>query len=322
MKRIKLVVAYDGTNYCGWQVQNNGVTIAGVLNETLSGLLGEEIRVMGASRTDSGVHALCNVAVFDTETRIPAEKLAYALNALLPEDISIQRSCEVNGSFHPCVGVAEKTYEYRIYNARMRQPCGRQYAYFFHTPLCVEAMRAGAEYLRGTHDFAAFCSAGAQVKTTVRTIYRIELLVKERSASVPMRLVPETEKESGLVGAAAEVEKESGLAGTAAEVEKEPGLAGTAAEVEKESGLMGTAAEVEKEPFARELILRVTGSGFLYHMVRLIAGTLIQVGLGRLAPEEVGRILESRDRSRSGPTAPAEGLTLTELWYKEDGELV
>jgi len=108
MRRIKLIVAYDGTAYCGWQVQNNGITIEGVLNRTLSQLTGEEIQVIGASRTDSGVHALGNVAVFDTESRIPAEKFSFALNARLPEDIRIQNSCEVEADFHPRKCVSTK----------------------------------------------------------------------------------------------------------------------------------------------------------------------------------------------------------------------
>ena len=109
MKRIKLVVAYEGTNYCGWQVQPSGVTIEGVLNHTLSQLLGEEIKVTGASRTDSGVHSLGNVAVFDTDTRIPPEKICYALNQRLPADIAVQSSCEVPRDFHPRRCYSEKT---------------------------------------------------------------------------------------------------------------------------------------------------------------------------------------------------------------------
>ena len=122
MKRIGLVVAYDGTNYCGWQTQPNGITVQGVLNETLSELLGEKIETIGASRTDAGVHAMGNVAVFDTNTRIPGEKISYALNQRLPEDIRIQLSEEVEPDFHPRYCDSEKTYEYRILNRKFPVP--------------------------------------------------------------------------------------------------------------------------------------------------------------------------------------------------------
>ena len=118
MKRIRIIAAYDGTDYCGWQVQPNGITVEEVINRTLSGLLGENIRIIGASRTDSGVHALGNVAVFDTETRIPPERISYALNQRLPEDIVIVRSEEVPADWHPRYCSSVKTYEYHIYNAQ------------------------------------------------------------------------------------------------------------------------------------------------------------------------------------------------------------
>ena len=175
MKRIGLVVAYDGTNYCGWQTQPNGVTIQGVLNETLSELLGEEIETIGASRTDAGVHAMGNVAVFDTNTRIPGKKISYALNQRLPEDIRIQLSEEVEPDFHPRYCDSEKTYEYRILNRKFPVPTERLYSYFYHYKLDVDKMREATSYLIGRHDFASFCGAKAQVKTTVRTITGIDV---------------------------------------------------------------------------------------------------------------------------------------------------
>ena len=129
MKRVGLVVAYDGTNYSGWQIQPNGITIQGVLNDALTDLLGEKIEIMGASRTDAGVHALGNVAVFDTNTRIPGEKISYALNQRLPEDIRIQLSEEVEPDFHPRYCDSEKTYEYRILNRKFPVPTERLYSY-------------------------------------------------------------------------------------------------------------------------------------------------------------------------------------------------
>ena len=175
MKRVGLVVAYDGTNYSGWQTQPNGITIQGVLNDTLSELLGEKIETIGASRTDAGVHALGNVAVFDTESRIPGEKFSYALNQRLPEDIRIQLSEEVEPDFHPRYCDSEKTYEYRILNRRFPVPTERLYSYFYHYKLDVDKMKEATSYLIGRHDFASFCGSGAQVKTTIRTVTSMDV---------------------------------------------------------------------------------------------------------------------------------------------------
>ena len=145
-KRVRLTVAYDGTNYHGWQLQNNAVTIESVLNGCLSELLGEPIEVIGASRTDAGVHALGNVAVFDTCSRIPGEKFSYALNQRLPEDIRIQGSEEVEAGWHPRRCPSRKTYEYRICRGEFPMPVKRLYSYFTYRPLDVERMRRGAAY--------------------------------------------------------------------------------------------------------------------------------------------------------------------------------
>lgn len=169
--RVKMIVAYDGTNYCGWQIQPNGITIEQVLNEHLSRLLKEDIKVTGASRTDAGVHSLGNVCMFDTNTRMPAEKISYALNQKLPEDIVVVDSCEISDDFHPRFSKSRKTYEYRILNARFRNPTRRLDTYFYHYPLDTEKMSEAAKYLIGEHDFASFCSANSQAQTTVRTIY-------------------------------------------------------------------------------------------------------------------------------------------------------
>ena len=134
MKRVKLTVAYDGTNYCGWQVQPNGLAVQEVLNRCLSELLKTKIEVIGASRTDAGVHALGNVAVFDTEARMPAEKFSYALNTRLPQDIRIQNSCQVPDDFHPRFQETVKTYEYKIYNRKFPDPTKRLYTYFYYYP--------------------------------------------------------------------------------------------------------------------------------------------------------------------------------------------
>lgn len=254
MRRILLRVAYDGTNYHGWQKQNNGITVEEVLNGALSELLGEEIAVTGGSRTDAGVHALDNVAVFDTEARIPAEKMPYALNRRLPEDIRIMSGAEVTEGFHPRHCDSIKTYEYRILNAPFQIPQYRLYHYWTYVLMDVEKMRTAAAPLIGEHDFTSFCSLYAQAEDHVRTIYRIDV------EEVPLR-------------------------------------AG--------SGM----------PEAREIVIRVSGNGFLYNMVRIIAGTLMEAGRGRMTAEDVARILEAQERHQAGPTAPPQGLVLAEYRF-------
>ncbi len=175
MKRVRLIISYDGTNYCGWQIQINGITVEEVINRELSSLLGEDVAVIGASRTDSGVHAVGNVAVFDTETKIPAEKISFALNQRLPDDIRIQKSEEVSEDFHPRYCDSTKTYEYKILNRKFPDPLNRLYTHFVYMPLDVQKMKKGAEYIVGEHDFASFCSSGSQVKTTTRTVYNLDI---------------------------------------------------------------------------------------------------------------------------------------------------
>lgn len=261
MRRIKLTVAYDGTNYCGWQVQPNGITIEEVLNKKLSALTKEDIRVIGASRTDSGVHALGNVAVFDTESTIPPERMALALNQKLPEDIVIVKSQEVPLSWHPRYqDNITKTYEYHIYNARTANPMKKRTSTFVYVPLDVEKMRKGAAYLVGQHDFASFCCIRTNTEDAVRRIDSLE--VEER---------PCTEGDFSY-----------------------------------------------REAEAKEIVIRVSGNGFLYNMVRIIAGTLIRVGRGFYEPEKVKEILEARVRTEAGVTAPPQGLVLMEIRYGEE----
>ena len=171
MRRVRLFVAYDGTDYCGWQVQPNGITVEEVLNRELFRLTGEDIHIIGASRTDSGVHALMNVAVFDTDSSIPPERMAYALNQRMPEDIVITKSDEVGADWHPRYqDNVRKTYEYHIYNAPVLNPLKRKYSAFVSFPMDVEKMRRGAAYLVGEHDFVSFCNVRTNVSDTVRTV--------------------------------------------------------------------------------------------------------------------------------------------------------
>ena len=175
MKRIMLTVAYDGTDYCGWQIQPTGLSVEEVLNRALTRLLGEDIRVLGTSRTDSGVHSLGNLCVFDSDTRIPPEKICFALNERLPDDIVILRSEEVPADFHPRKCDSIKTYEYTVWHSRLPNPIERRTSYFFYMRLDVARMRKAAAYLVGEHDFKSFCSARTQVESTVRRITCLEI---------------------------------------------------------------------------------------------------------------------------------------------------
>ncbi len=238
-KRVMLTVAYDGTHYHGWQIQPNVPTIEGILNRLLSELLGESIEVIGASRTDAGVHSLGNIAVFDTNARIPAEKISYALNQRLPEDIKIRRSEEVAADFHPRKVNSRKTYEYRIWHDTFPMPTERLNSWFVYTPLNLGKMQEAAQYLVGEHDFTSFCSVNTDVESKIRTIYEIR--------------------------------------------------------ISEEEHLMK---------------FRITGNGFLYNMVRIIVGTLVDVGKELYEPAVVRDILAGKDRELSGPTVPAHGLTM------------
>lgn len=247
MKRIKLTISYDGSNYCGWQVQLNGLAIEAVINRELSKLLNEDITIIGASRTDSGVHALGNIAVFDTNTSIPPDKISYALNKRLPEDIVIQKSEEVALDFHPRYTNSNKTYEYKILNRKINIPTLRLYTHFVYFPLDVEKMKKAAKYIEGEHDFKSFCSARGQALTTIRKVNSLD--------------------------------------------------------VNKSDDI---------------IYITINGNGFLYNMVRIIAGTLIKVGSGQYPPEYVIEILEKKDRTFAGPKAPAKGLSLIDINFEND----
>ncbi|MFI3236772.1 MAG: tRNA pseudouridine(38-40) synthase TruA [Lachnospiraceae bacterium] len=246
-----LRVAYDGTNYQGWQIQENGNTIEAELNKALTTLLQEEVIVVGASRTDSGVHALGNVAAFTTSSSIPADKLSYAVNRYLPEDIRVVESREVSLDFHPRYCRTKKTYEYRILNAKFPNPMKRAFTHFTYWDCDYERMQEAAKSFVGRHDFKAFCTVGSQVKTTVREITDIDVLRVDD-----------------------------------------------------------------------EIIIRVTGTGFLYNMVRIIAGTLLEIGYGRKDVYCIPSIIESGNRKLAGPTAPAKGLTLIKYEFLDEEGMV
>ena len=316
-RRILLQVAYDGTNYHGWQLQPNAATIEGELNRALCALTGEEIVVTGASRTDAGVHALGNVAVFDTTSRIPAEKFSYALNQRLPEDIVIQSSKQVADDFHPRHCDCRKTYEYDILNRTFPLPAYRNTAYFLYGTLNIEAMRRACQAFLGEHDFASFCAAGAQVQTTVRKIYSLEVECRPLTeAGTP---VPPASGEA--VNAADGKHGEQVQQAQSASGEMLNAAAGESDEqvqqAQPESGetAIPAAGGVNAGSADQLLTIRVKGNGFLYNMVRIITGTLVEVGRGHIKPEEVAGIIAAKDRAKAGPTAPARGLRLVEIEY-------
>ena len=245
MRRIRLTVEYDGTNYAGWQRQANALAVQQVIEDTLFKLTRERIVIHGASRTDAGVHALGQSVHFDTDSRIPGEKFSYALNALLPHDIRVRASMDAPEGFHARFSAVGKRYRYQFYDAPHAGALNRNTHAHSIYPLNDALMQREAQSLLGTHDFAAFAASGSVVKDTVRTIWR---------------------------------------------------------------------ADVTRD--GNEVRLIVEGSGFLYNMVRIIAGTLRDTGSGKLAPGALERAIETGDRLDLGVTAPAHGLTLMEVFYE------
>jgi len=247
VRHIRLVVEYDGTALHGWQRQANGPTVQQHLEESLAKLLTHEVQVVGASRTDAGVHARGQVASFRTERPIPLHGIRRGLNSLLPSSIAIRAAEEVPDDFHPRFSATGKHYRYSIYRAPDRSPRWRGRAWHHPDPLDVARMRAGAEALLGEHDFAAFRAAGCTARTTMRRIDAIDL------SAAP----------------------------------EDPEL----------------------------LRVDVRGNAFLRNMVRILVGTLTEVGRGYRDPAQVAEILASKDRTRAGITAPAHGLELIEVRY-------
>ena len=248
-RRSVLVCEYDGTAYCGWQRQINGPSVQQALEETLARLTGAAVTVTGSSRTDAGVHARGLCAHFDSATRIPPDKLAFALNTMLPPDIRIRESSPAPEGFHARYSACGKVYRYAFFNSRHDGALGRQYA--AHVPLELDErlMHEEAQALCGTHDFAAFAASGSVATSTVRTIYRAQVT---RSGDT--------------------------------------------------------------------VTLTVLGDGFLYNMVRIIAGTLMEIGTGKRAPGAIARAIATGDRLALGQTAPAKGLTLMRVLYGGDEE--
>lgn len=244
MRNIKLLIEYDGTNYFGWQKQKIGTTVQGTIEKAIKKATGEEVDLIGSSRTDSGVHARGYVANFKTNSTIPEKRFRDAINTKLPDDIVILESCEEREEFHARYDSKGKTYTYTILNSEIPTAIGKNYSYYVRGKFNIEAMKEACTYFVGTHDFKAFKSDGSSVKTTVRTI-----------------------------------------------------------------------SDLHIEIDGNYIKFFITGNGFLYNMVRIIVGTLLQVGRGTKTPLDVKRTINDGDRKGAGMCVPALGLVLEEVFY-------
>ena len=244
MRNIKLTIEYDGKEFNGWQKQPNKLNIQGNIEKVISEITNEEIEIIGSGRTDAGVHALGQVANFKTNSNIPIEKFAVAINSRLKKSIIIKKAEEVEERFHSRYNCKRKTYRYVINNSETGSAIYRNLEYNIKNFLDVEKMQKAVQYFIGEHDFSAFKASGTSSKSSVRIIYF---------------------------------------------------------------------ANVKKQ--GERIIIELTGNGFLYNMVRIISGTLVEVGLGKINPEDIKKIIESKDRQNAGKTLPAYGLYLVEVNY-------
>jgi tRNA pseudouridine38-40 synthase len=253
MRNVRLTLAYDGADFCGWQYQPQQRTVQGTLEAAIEQVTGVWARVCASSRTDAGVHALGQVVSFHTPTRLDNDTLRRALNAVLPFDVSVKNVRDAEPDFHATRDSIRKRYRYVMQDGRIRDPIGRRYAWFIPHELDVAAMQEATMHLIGEHDFAAYETTGSERQSTVRTVY--DLTVERRQTD-----------------------------------------------------------------HGERIIMEVEANGFLYNMVRNIAGTLAVVGRRKKPPTWLGDVLRSRDRRRAGMTAPPEALFL--LWVKYPGDEV
>lgn len=244
--RKLLTICYDGTNYCGWQVQPNGITVQQVILEKLSAIMSDCKGVTGCSRTDSGVHANMYCLHFDTESNIPNKNIVNALNSMLPFDISALSCEDVDEDFHARYSCTAKEYVYKIYNGEIRNPFKEKYYLHIKEYIDCDVLNKSCQMFLGEHDFSAFCASGSSVKTTVRNIYDCSI-----------------------------------------------------------------------ERFGEDVIFRITGDGFLYNMVRIIVGTLLDINNGKIEWDDIPKIIESKDRKNAGKTAKPTGLYLNKVYYGE-----
>jgi tRNA pseudouridine38-40 synthase len=249
MRNIKLILAYDGTGFSGWQIQPDASTVQGTLASAIGRTTGEKVLPQGSGRTDAGVHALAQVATFQTESGVPAPNFVVALNDILPPSIRVLEATEVPAEFHPRKSALAKTYRYRIHREAICPPFLANYVWHYPYPLDEDVMRQAAPLIEGEHDFTSFAAVDPE-------------RAKEQSVSNVRRIFSSRWRR-------------------------------------------------ERE----ELIYEVRGEGFLHHMVRNLAGTFLLVGKGTLKPQDVITILEAKDRSAAGATAPASGLYLVNVAY-------
>lgn len=269
MRNIRLTLAYDGTDFHGWALQPNRPTIQGTLVDVASRLTGEKVFLLGAGRTDAGVHALGQTASFKTQSGLSPEEFLRAFNALLPASIRVLRCEEESPDFQPRWNALAKTYQYRIYRGKIVPPFDQRYVLHYPFPLDEEAMSKAASLFEGTHDFTAFAASTAgegegKQKEPVREILSAAIARVARGNIWTQALPPSAGDGGG-----------------------------------------------------EELVFTVRGRSFLRFMVRKMTGTLLEIGRGRLAPEDIPRLFESRDRTAAGPTAPPQGLFLVEVEYPD-----
>ena len=243
--RILLTVSYDGTDFCGYQIQPNGRTVEEVLNTAIEKLTGEKVKSIASGRTDSGVHALCQKVHFDTNFSIPPEKFKNALNSLLPPDVKVISSKKVSADFNARYSAKKKTYRYSLYAGDFEEPLYQRYKTLINFTPDISLMKKAGALIEGEHDFKCFLASGSSVKDTVRTVYSIKVVKKGRFIDI-----------------------------------------------------------------------FVTGNGFLYNMVRMIAGALVKVGEGKLSLDGLNEILITGERQNKIVTMPAKGLTLYSVNYK------
>ncbi|MBI4477055.1 MAG: tRNA pseudouridine(38-40) synthase TruA [Acidobacteria bacterium] len=268
MRTLKLALAYDGTDFAGWQRQAGDRTVQALVEEALSRIDGKSVSVAGAGRTDAGVHAIGQVASVSVTNDLDPATLRRAVNASLPEDVRVVSVVVTHDGFDARRDARRKTYEYRILNGAMADPFIRRFAWHVPQPLNAAAMAHAAARLLGEHDFASFQSTGSSVVTTRRTIFESSLeRLSLRSVNAASTAIPL-----------------SSVAGVPPEL----------------------------------LSYRITGDGFLRHMVRAIVGTLVEIGRGRREAASIDALLAAGDRSRAGPTAPAHGLCLVNVEYEAD----
>jgi len=295
MRNIRLTLSYDGTNYVGWQVQPNGPSVQAAVERAIRQITGDPVRLLAAGRTDSGVHALGQVANFPTTSGIPTNKLAVALDHVLPADIAVRHADEVPLDFHATYWSVQKRYRYVILHRRQKHPFLRHHVLRFAQALDVAAMQTAANALLGSHDFKCFESDSGRRASSVRTVTDAVITtapVADFTGWPVWPSFPSSAWEQRFL---------------------RQRKAGSQAEVGEPEG-----SETEERMTERLIIFDIVADGFLYNMVRAIVGTLLDVGRGRWTPDDMRRIMQSRERSQAGQTAPPHGLYLVSVDYDED----